>query len=198
MANKNQTYGNWQDIVVSGNTMIGHGSMEISSQQLLQSWQRCSLASDFWARYIALSSSEFEADHPVQPGALEGALSFILNELLENAAKFSAGPMDGIIYGFWLFPDWIIIQVTNHITPESQDAFVRLISDMLGNDAEGLYFKRLEEGNGADQKGAGLGYLTLMNDYRVRFGFRFTPVSEKSIAVDVQAHICLNEIPYGS
>ncbi len=198
MANRKQTYGNWQDIVVSGSHTIGHGSMEITSQQLLQAWQRCSLISDFWARYIALSCSEFEVDHPLRPEALEGALSFISNELLENAAKFNGGPVDEITLAFWLFPARITLQVTNHIEPGCQDGFVRLIGELLGDDPDTLYFKRLDEVPESGQQGSGLGYLTLMNDYKVRFGFRFTPLSEHSVAVDVQAHISVNEIPPGS
>ena len=51
------------------------------------------------------------------------------------------------------------------------------------------YFKRLEEQAETNAKGSGLGYLTLIKDYGVRFGFRFRQVTETSVAVDVQAHI---------
>jgi len=194
MANETQIYGNWENIPASESGAIRHSRMELASHQLVEFWRRCSLSSDFWARYIALSSSEFSVEPPARRDAVEGTLSYLLNELFENTAKFSGGPVDKVVYEFWLFPDRIALQVTNHIEPANQDAFVRLIEELLGNDLETLYFKRLEENAETDKKGSGLGYLTLMNDYKVCFGFRFTPLNEASIAVDVQAHIQVKEI----
>jgi hypothetical protein len=194
MVKETQIYGNWENIPTSGVGMIGHGRMELTALQLVQSWQRCSLISDFWAKYIALSSPEFSVDPPVRREVVEGTLSFLLNELFENAAKFSGGLVDELIFEFWSFPERISLQVTNHIESANQEVFVRLIKELLGNDPEKLYFHRLEENAETNQKDSGLGYLTLMNDYKVRFGFRFTPVREGSIVVDVQAHIQVKEI----
>jgi hypothetical protein len=189
-----KTYGNWEDLPASAGGMISHNRMETDSHQLAEYWRRCSLSSDFWARYTALSSPEFAVGKTVRRDAVESTLSYLLNELFENTAKFSGGPVDKVTYESWLFPDRMAFQVTNHIEPARRDGFVKLIEELLGNDPNDLYFKRLEENAETDQKGSGLGYLTLMKDYSVRFGFRFTPVAEGSIAVDVQAHIHVKEI----
>ena len=194
MVNETLIYGDWEDVPALKNQTIRHGRMELASRQLVQYWRRCSLSSDFWARYIALSSQEFSITPAARREAVESTLSYLLNELFENTAKFSGGPVDRVIYEYWLFPDRIVFQVTNHIEPANQDSFIHLIEELLGSDLEELYFKRLEENAEMDQKGSGLGYLTLMNDYKVRFGFRFTAVQDESIAVDVQAHIQVKEI----
>jgi hypothetical protein len=168
--------------------------MVLDARQLAQHWRRCSLSSDFWARYTALSSAYFSVEPPVRRDAVESTLSYLLNELFENCAKFSGGPLHSVVYEAWLFPERMAFQMTNHIEPARQPGFIELIEELLSNPPDELYFQRLEENAETDGKGSGLGYLTLMKDYNVRFGFRFTAVKEGSIAVDVQAHINVKEI----
>jgi hypothetical protein len=187
-------YGKWEHIQASASGAISHDRMLLTSTQLANYWRRCSLSSDFWARYIALSSPHFTAEHKVRREAVESTLSYLLNEMFENCAKFSAGPVDAIVYEAWLFSDRLAIQMTNHITSVQLDDFIKLIEKLLSGDPDELYFQRLEENAETDRVGSGLGYLTLMKDYNVRFGFRFVPVREGSIAVDVQAHINVKEL----
>jgi len=102
--------------------------------------------------------------------------------------------VNAVTYEAWLFPDRLAIQMTNHIAPDQMPEFVKLIDQLLSGDPNELYFQRLEENAETNQTGSGLGYLTLMKDYNVRFGFRFVPAGEGSVAVDVQAHINVKEI----
>ena len=188
-------YGTWEDLQTArSKSILSHDRMILSAKQLAGYWRRCSLSSDFWARYVSLSSSEFSVGHPVRRDAVESVLSYLLNELFENCAKFSDGPIDTVVYEAWMFPDRLAFQMTNHIEPAQLEGFVKLIEELLNNDPDELYFRRLEENAETNRKGSGLGYLTLMKDYKIRFGFRFTPVAEQSIAVDVQAHINIKEI----
>ncbi len=194
MTKEPKIYGNWEDLHATAGGAISHDRMLLTATQLASYWRRCSLSSDFWARYIALSSPHFRTDRKVRREAVESTLSYLLNEMFENCAKFSGGPVDAVTYEAWLFPDRLAIQMTNHIAPDQMDGFVKLIEELLGSDPDELYFQRLEENAETDKTGSGLGYLTLMKDYNVRFGFRFVPVREGSIAVDVQAHINVKEI----
>jgi hypothetical protein len=187
-------FGTWEDLQAAAGEAISHNCMLLTSTQLSSYWRRCSLSSDFWARYIALSSPHFTVERKVKHDAVESTLSYLLNEMFENCAKFSAGPVDSVIYDAWLFTDRMAIQMTNHIAPTQLDGFIKLIEELLSGNPDELYFRRLEENAETDQAGSGLGYLTLMKDYNVRFGFRFIPVREGSIAVDVQAHINVKEI----
>jgi hypothetical protein len=189
-----KVFGTWEDLQVSGSGAVSHDRMLLTSTQLSSYWRRCSLSSDFWARYIALSSPHFTTEHKVKHEAVESTLSYLLNEMFENCAKFSSGPIDSVVYEAWLFSDRMAIQMTNHIAPAQLDGFAKLIEELLSSNPDELYFKRIEENAENDQAGSGLGYLTLMKDYNVRFGFRFMPVREGSIAVDVQAHINIKEI----
>ena len=81
----------------------------------------------------------------------------------------------------------MIVQLTNHIKPERQLPLVDFLATLLASDPSEAYFKRIEESAVSGQSGSGLGFLSLMMDYGIRFGFRFRPVNEASVAIDVQA-----------
>lgn len=163
--------------------------MVLDANQLSAHWRRCSLTSDFWARYTALFiPSEAPADM-LPREAMESVLSYLLNELFENCAKFSAGPVLNVEYQSWIWPREMIIQLTNHIRPETRPPFQAFIREILDGDPDELYFQKLEENVALELDGSGLGYLTLIKDYGIRFGFRFRPIDPESIAVDVQARV---------
>jgi hypothetical protein len=184
------TYGVWQDM--ADVTALSYQQMTLDAADLAKFWRRCSLSSDFWARYTALFAPALFA--PARRDSIENLLSYLLNELFENCAKFSGGPIGTVRYQAWIQPNAFDFQILNHIAPERHDSFVQFIQELLENDPDELYFRRLEENAETDAKGSGLGYLTLMKDYGVRFGFRFSPVTAGSVAVEVQAHINLEEI----
>jgi hypothetical protein len=163
--------------------------MLLDAGQLAAYWRRCSLSADFWARYTALFIPPQVPARYLRRGDIEQVLAYMLNELFENCAKFSGGSVTSVGYAAWVQEEQLIFQITNHIAPEIREPFERFITELLEGDPEELYFKRLEEQAATNAKGSGLGYLTLIKDYGVRFGFRFRQLAESSVAVDVQAAI---------
>ncbi|HMQ51549.1 MAG TPA: hypothetical protein PKE64_03945 [Anaerolineae bacterium] len=188
--NTEQTFGNWQDMpAITG----PHNQMVLDATHLVAHWRRCSLSSDFWARYTALFIPESVPAGRLRRSDAESVLAYLLNELFENCAKFSGGPNQRVCYQSWVGKEELIFQITNHIIPNNQPPFVKLIAELLEGDPEELYFQKLEENAELDTAGSGLGYLTLIKDYGIRFGFRFRQVGPESVAVDVQAHLTLSE-----
>jgi hypothetical protein len=190
MTNHEQILGVWEETPIAP---ISSNSMLLDATHLATQWRRCSQSADFWAHYLSLYMPV-----PTPPGmlprkAMEYMLSYLLNELFENCAKFSAGPIQTVCYRSWILEDRMVFQVTNHITPAKQNPFINLIQEFLEGDPHELYFQRLEQNAELSPSGSGLGYLTLMKDYEIRFGFRFRPVEVDSVAVDVQAHINMKE-----
>ncbi len=185
-----QTYGMWQDeTAVTGD----YACMELSAAHLSKHWRRNSLSSDFWAYYAAQSVETAVPDGMLPQNIVQDILSYLLNELFENCAKFSGGPNLDICYQSWIQKESMIFQITNHILPDKQAAFVEVIEEILTGDADELYFQKLEDNAEHDLEGSGLGYLTLIKDYGIQFGFRFRPQNSTSTAVDVQAHVSMKE-----
>ncbi|MCP4426750.1 MAG: hypothetical protein GY803_19840 [Chloroflexi bacterium] len=183
-----ELFGVWENMIAPPTH-----NMTLDAGHLAAHWRRCSLSSDFWARYAALSASPIVAPPRLPRNAVESVLSYLLNELFENTAKFSGGPTQTVRYQSWIVEDAMLFQMTNHITPEAKAPFVDLIEELLNNDPDELYFQKLEESAEFDLSGSGLGYLTLIKDYGIRFGFRFRQLNADSVAVDVQARVCMIE-----
>jgi len=190
MTNQIETLGQWETI--QENDPPNH-SMVLDGGQLAEHWRRCSLTADFWARYIALHVPTETSPTRIHRSAMVDILSYLLNELFENCAKFSAGPRVMVYQQTWLREAEIILQLTNHIQPTGCAPFRTVIQEILDGDPDELYFQKLEASVEFDLEGSGLGYLTLIKDYGIRFGFRFRPIDENSVAVDVQAHVATTQ-----
>ena len=159
------TLGKWEDmnaVFPSNNWMV------LDAEQLASHWRRCSLSSDFWSRYTALFVPATPKPGMLPRDAVESILAYLFNELFENCAKFSSGPVTTVNYQSWIFDDHMIFQMTNHIRPEHQQKFVDIICEFLEGDPDELYFQKLEESFEQDSSGSGLGYLSLIKDYNIQ------------------------------
>jgi hypothetical protein len=183
--------GAWEDL--AGVVPLSYQRMELDAAHLERYWRRCSLSADFWSRYTMLFVPEQAPSGRLSRANLEHVLAYLLNELFENCAKFSGGPLGTVRYECLVRPDDLVFALTNHIMPEHQPAFARFVGELLTGDPEELYFQRLETSVENGDHGSGLGYLTLMKDYGIRFGFRFASAAEGSVAVTVQAHVQMEE-----
>lgn len=181
--------GVWEDLA----SVPPHNRMELDAAQLAAHWRRCSLTSDFWSRYTACFLPVRVSDERLPRDAVEGVFAYLLNELFENCAKFSAGPLQAVHYRSWMRETETVFQLTNHISPEGLTPFRTVIQEILEGDPDELYFQKLEENVELNRGGSGLGFLTLIKDYGIRFGFRFHPITPETVAVDVQAHVSLKE-----
>jgi hypothetical protein len=185
-----QIFGTWEELTA---VSPHYAAMKLNATHLASHWRRNSLSSDYWAAYAALQIPEIVATGWLRREDVSYVLSYLLNELFENCAKFSAGPEQTVHYHAWYEAERIVFQITNHIQPAGERPFINLIQEILNGDPDELYFQKLEENAEQDLGGSGLGYLTLIKDYGIQFGFRFRPINDQTTAVDVQAHVSLKE-----
>jgi hypothetical protein len=108
---------------------------------------------------------------------VRGAVSYIANELLENAVKFNnADPGHAIVLKLMLFSDRILFIATNYIDIARAKILEAFIHEIADADPDQLYIDKLEHSaiNGDDSE-SGLGILTIINDYQARIGWRLEP-----------------------
>jgi hypothetical protein len=187
-ASNSLIYGNWENIS-SSEAFTHHVNMD--AKDLAAYWHRCSLSADFLAQYFALFVPDPAPTGRLRRKDVSSVLAYLLNELFENCAKFSSGPDRTVNLDARIMSDYILIRITNHMSPENQAPFIEIITELLNNDPHELYFQRLEENVEQGLEGSGLGYLTLMKDFGVEFGFRLRSISYQDTAVDVQAKVSL-------
>jgi len=156
-----------------GQTTVSNGAeatgvcLRLVAEPLALSWPHCGLTSDFLGDYFSRACAggidAVDARH---------SISYMINEILENAVKFRHGG-DIEIRGS-LEADTFEMQIVNRIDAPTASRFRALLSEILEREPGELLLERIEE-NAVDpgSSGSGLGLLTLMSDYGATMGWSF-------------------------
>lgn len=144
-----------------------------SSIPLKQRWRNNGLSADFLADYL---QTFFIGETSVQE-EIRSAVSYIANELLENAMKFSDESVDfATSIAFHLHSDKLIFFIKNSIPKENVEQFQNFIQELLSCDPEEMYMQQLEKNALEDSNHSGLGFLTMMQDYSAELGWKFDTI----------------------
>lgn len=150
-------------------------SFSASKRPFQQRWKTNSLSAEFLAEYWG---TFFPASRPADAESrheIRDAVSYITNELLENALKFNCSTGDdAICIGIYLVSSDLIFYITNSIADEDADLFRLYIEKLLSGDISGLYFEQIEQNaaEGGDEFSK-LGLLTILNDYNAEMAWKF-------------------------
>ena len=158
-----------------------------TSIPLQQRWRNNGLSADFLADYLSTFFTGEDAASAERQAKLKGTVSYIANELLENAMKFSYAPSHyAISLAMYLEPDAISLYVTNSVDPQALATFQQCIQRLLTEDPHDLYMEQLLRNVEADHGGsAGLGILTMLNDYGATIAWKFEPVAPEAEVMTV-------------
>jgi len=143
-----------------------------SSLPIKQRWRNNGLSADFLADYM---TTFFPGESANKHADIKSTVSYIANELLENAMKYSDETVTKpISLCLHLFDDRFIFIASNSVAPKAIPAFQAYIREILDNDPYELYLQRLEANSETDTPTqSGLGYLTMINDYNALLGWKF-------------------------
>ena len=175
---------------------LAQDSLEVTftpnSLPIKKRWRSNRLSANFMADYFS-NFLQVDEDDPAQKRRIKegkGAVSFVANELLENAIKFNdRGTNFKIKFGIYFIEEADITAVlfaTNSVSAEGLDKFQKFIQELLCSDPEKLYVQQIEKSAQEENSGeSGLGFLTMINDYSAKLGWKFEIVQKepKMIAV---------------
>jgi hypothetical protein len=161
-----------------------HLFMRLQPIDMMSQWKRIGMVSNFTADFFANNQNLNEM--------VRNSVSTIVNELVENAAKF-AKPRNGLIdLDLKYYSSIIKIEVKNIVSDRMRANFEASIKRYLSGDIEKMYYERLE--SLADTLDAsGMGYLLMYKDYPIRFGFQFKRLDEDRHEVIVEAYLNIQE-----
>jgi hypothetical protein len=159
-----------------------------SSISIKERWRNNGLSADFMADYFItfFPSSDTQAE-------VKSAVSFIANELLENAMKYYDETAEyPISITLRLHDDRLVFVGTNSINPQAVGKFQAYIQELLTCDPGELYIRQLEK-NAEDETDVAsrLGLLTMMNDYLVKMGWKFETVQKNPEVISVSTMVQL-------
>jgi hypothetical protein len=166
-----------------------------SSLPLKLRWRNNGLSADFLADYL---STYFPGDED-EPIALQKnfeikfAVSYIANELLENAMKYcdktTQHPITMSLQFNW---EEIRVLIKNSVGISEAKNFKSFINELLSSHPYDFYMRQLEKNAENNNDGSyGLGFLTIINDYNVKIGWKFEPVEQEPSLLIVSSMVQL-------
>lgn len=174
-------------------------SFSPSASARQQRWRNYGLSADFLGDYFATffpgsAKKPGAVDDLMQRDKIKAAISYIANELLENAIKYQTErSQDPISISLFLYEDYIVFQSLNLVEPVPAEHFKDFIRDILNaDDIETTFAQQLEQ-SATGQGESHMGFLTMICDYGVEFGWGFKPSPQDGdlVQVDVQAYLSL-------
>lgn len=151
------------------------------SMPLKQRWRNNGLSADFLAEYLATffpgnEEDTIKADKTIE---VKSAVSYVANELLENAMKFNdETSQQPISIKLEMHSDRLVFFVRNSLKSQTIVKFQSYIQELLTGDRDELYIRQLEHNVQDENSGSGLGLLSIMNDYLATVGWKFEASSK--------------------
>jgi hypothetical protein len=148
-----------------------------SSAPLRSRWRNNGLSADFLGDYVTtfMPATEGLAGMVSRPSEIKHAVTYIANELLENAMKYHARDVDiPIKIHLELTSDQITVSVSNGIGVIQAERYKAFVEQLQKEDAGDLIIKQQEESAKSDASTVScLGLLTIMADYDAQLDWRF-------------------------
>ena len=171
-------------------------SFSPGSIPLRQRWRNNCLSADFLADYFStfFLTEQEQAGKSTKQVEVQSAVSYIANELLENAMKYGCetSPVP-ISIQIHLNPNLIVFELTNSIRLEQTSKFQEHIDKLITSDSEELYISQLEKSaTNESNEESGLGFLTMLNDYGAKLGWKFEDLPEQAQELAVTTMVQLN------
>ncbi|MDA1353782.1 MAG: hypothetical protein O3A01_04835 [bacterium] len=136
-------------------------------------WSRCGITADYLAEYQAFN---FEKRDRVK-----NILSTIINELLENAVKFSADAYKEISISIYNYADTISIQTINSTYRRQAEHFDGYVQKLLDEDPEELFIENIMKNAENEKSASQLGLITLVKDFNAKIGAKIIPDLERRL-----------------
>ena len=138
-------------------------SVTILPLDMFDCWERGSQLSNFAADYF---KHNFPTDEQ------HNLISTVLNELIENAVKFSRNNSMPVVIIMKRRKNELLIQADNCLPRHRKDAFIEICREIAAADLDRLYVDRMHE-NAYDTNSSGIGLILIKKDYSAGLSFEF-------------------------
>lgn len=180
-----QIFGDYQEKENARNQeylKIGFSPTSISLQER---WRNNGLSADFLADYLSTFFPGNGSQAADRRAEIKDAVSYIANELLENAMKFTYVPSGyPVSIVMQLEQQHIRFYVTNGVDPQKVDDFQNFIKQLLNEDAHDLYFEAMLREDD-DVRESGLGFLTMLTNYQAQLAWKFESIMTDLMTITV-------------
>lgn len=164
-----------------------------TSAPLRSRWRNNGLSADFLGDYVAtfLPAKDGVPAFKNPQNELKHAVTYIANELLENAMKYHQPDVEiPIKIHLELASDHITVSVSNGIGVVQAGLYKAFVQHLQEEDAGDLLMRQQEESAASGESNlSSLGLLTMISDYDARLDWRFDihPTLNESMTVTTSA-----------
>lgn len=140
-----------------------------SSRPLKERWRNNGLSADFLSDYFTtFIPKDINQEKSKE---IRAAVSYIANELLENAMKYSEVDMYvPISLSLDMDQDRLVFTLKNSISEEKQTRLCAFLAEFMGSDPEDFLLLQMEKKDNVKEL-SGLGFATMVNDYQARLAW---------------------------
>ncbi|NJK59680.1 MAG: ATP-binding protein [Oscillatoriales cyanobacterium SM2_1_8] len=155
-----------------------------SSLPIQKLWKNNGLSADFMADYFATffpTEEESDGREVAHQAEVKDAVSYIANELLENAMKYGeADPTFSVSLTLQLHKDRLVFLTRNSISTVDRSEFSAAIAHIVSTEDLGsLYEEALLDESGK----SGLGFLTMIMNYGAVLGWQFEGTDKEGLSL---------------
>jgi len=150
------------------------------------------MSADFLGDYLTtfFPGDENDPETLARQAESKSAVSYIANELLENAMKFNDHTSHyPISIRLQFQSEKLVFAIANSVHPQQGVSYIKQLTT---EDPEELYIRQLEqqalEENNTSSR---VGYLTMMNDYMAKIGWKFETVQKDPEVIAVTTMVQL-------
>lgn len=159
----------------------------LMSPEASRHWANNGLSAEYVADYVKVLLSADGDEAGETTAATRDAVSYVTNELLENAMKYSdTNSHHPVTVTMQLATGKVLIYVTNATPKASLQRFRNLIRKLLSEDPTELYMAQItRNAENPTSGGSGLGYFSILSDYDAELAWRFQSSPDEPATVEV-------------
>jgi hypothetical protein len=172
-----------------------------TSAPLRSRWRNNGLSADFLGDYVTtfLPAKDGVPAFEDRQNVLKHAVTYIANELLENAMKYHQPDVDiPIIIHLELASDHITVSVSNGASVVQAGRYKDFVELLKQGDAADLLLRQQEESaRSSESTLSSLGLLTMISDYdaQLDWSFHVHPTHPESMTVSTSAILPIKNVP---
>lgn len=156
--------------------------------EVMNFWSRCGLIANFGASYMAVANPSKKN--------IANSLSFILNELIENAVKYASPRHSLIELSLLQEGHYFIIDVSNPVSEEQVGPLIGMAEHLIDSEYVNETYIDMLTSSGKSAEKSGIGLLTVINYYNTALSFRIVHANSGGTEgfYEIQARINLEEL----
>lgn len=151
----------------------------------LKNWDKCSLVANFFGTYQALTYKKNK--HQVI-----SVLSTVINELLENAVKFSSDSQFEVRIKSQKINNITSIETCNIGNKKNIENLIRFTEKLETKNPELIFLKNIENNIKKNSKSE-LGLISIFKDYSQKIGFKIKKIPNEDDAYEIFTNIQIED-----